>query len=143
MSGYSPELSGSSSGAALLQTRDTGHYARPFKLPYTPMVQQEDDYPGTPSTSVRSRNLSPLSGLTDFAARYEFEIVFMNGTSIKRDADYMRTVGRAVAEAANYLGVSPGEVRLMRGATMLTGLHVKLFDALGDDEKLSAVVVVM
>ena len=104
------------------------------------MVQQEDDYPGTPST-LHSGNVSPLSGATDYDARVTFDIVFMNGTNITRRADHLSSVGWAVKEAAEHLGVRASQIRLLRGVTMLNGLHVKLFDALDATNKLNAVVV--
>ena len=70
----------------------------------------------------------------------EFEIVFMNGTSIKSTADKLSSVGWAIKEAAVYLEVPAGSVRISSGTTVLDNLALKLFDTLGTDRKLSVIV---
>ena len=70
----------------------------------------------------------------------EFETVFMNGTSIKRTADKLSSVGWAIKEAAVYLEVPAGSVRISSGTTVLDNLALKLFDTLGADRKLSVIV---
>ena len=114
-----------------------------LEAPGMPMVQQEDDYPGTPS-SLHSGNVSLLSDdATDYDKRVTFNIVFVTGASITRVANYLSSVGWAVKEAADYLGVPANRIRLLRGVTILTSLHVKLFDALDTTNRLSVVVVSM
>ena len=70
----------------------------------------------------------------------EFEIVFMNGTSIKRVADKLSSVGWAIKEAAVYLEVPAGRLRISSGTTVLDHFALKLFDTLGTDRKLSVIV---
>ena len=49
-----------------------------------------------------------LNFRTDDTTRLEFEIVFMNGTFMKRTADKLSSVGWAIKEAAVYLDVPAG-----------------------------------
>ena len=70
----------------------------------------------------------------------EFETVFMNGTSIKRTADKLSSVGWAIKEAAVYLEVPAGRLRISSGTTVLDKCGLKLFDTLGTDRKLSVIV---
>ena len=70
----------------------------------------------------------------------EFETVFMNGAFIKRIADKLSSVGWAIKEAAVHLEVSAGSVRISSGTTILNHLALKLFDTLGPDFKLPAMV---
>ena len=87
--------------------------------------------------------MSSLSDATDYDKRFPFDMVFVNGASITRVADHLSSVGWAVKEAADYLGVPANRIRLLRGVTILTGLHVKLFDALDTTNRLSVEVVPM
>ena len=76
----------------------------------------------------------------DDTSLWEFDIVFLDGSSIKRTADKLSSVGWAIKEAAVYLRVPTGTVRIASGTTMLDNLALKLFDTLGPDRKLFAIV---
>ena len=71
---------------------------------------------------------------------WEFDIVFLNGSSIKRTADKFSSVGWAIKEAAVYLEVPTGTVRIASGTIMLDNLALKLFDTLVSDRKLFAMI---
>ena len=97
-----------------------------------------------PPSMRRTSSCPSLSeDATDYEKRVPFEITFVNGDSITKVADHLTSIGWAVKEAADYLGVPANEVRLLRGETILTCLHVKLFDALDATNSLNAVVVPM
>ena len=76
----------------------------------------------------------------DDTSLWEFDIVFLDGSSIKRTADKLSSVGWAIKEAAVYLEVPAGSVRISSGTTVLDNLALKLFDTLGADRKLSVIV---
>ena len=99
----------------------------------------------TMAPSVRRSSTCPSlsQDTTDYDKRVSFDMTFVNGDSITRVADHLSSIGWAVKEAADYLGVPANEVRLLRGETILTCLHVKLFDALDATNSLNAVVVPM
>ena len=102
-----------------------------------PMAEQDSDYPGTPSDHDSGSSSSGVDRL----ARMEFQLRFLNGTSISLIADYIHLVGWVRVRAAKHLGVRLSFIRIFRGTTPLPRPEAKVFDVLGGTNELSAIVL--